>query len=794
MPEQEKKTRRCSYCNFLGHTRRSCLVLKAGQGSQTKKSSFPKHKNTNGRNVFVQSFGDRQGSPHLVDLRLDNHHALHNVEPYMETPAVNTPRRVTVDFAVAVRKATPIPTPPPSKKERHQWHFSLPVLRFPSLPRLRTAFVVLLLLVSPVPVFTYYQELRETGTMVMNTGAEGFIALHASTIAALQSDIGVAKSDLTRALGAFASAEHILDTKHPIFFSILGMLPIIGADIESGEHLLGAGHHIALGNTYILKGVTDANGDSSLSLIERFDVLYTYLPSVLAEYQAALRELRRVDTATIPTEHQASFEEFRLLFSTLARDIEDTTELLGAVRAVIGGDSFKRYLVVFQNHHERRPTGGFIGSFALVDVQKGKIVHVEVPSGGSYDVKGQLTEYVRPPLPLQLVNGRWEFQDANWFPDFAASAEKLEWFFEHSRHTTIDGVIAVNGTVLERLLRVLGPLVADDRAMTFESTTALATLQKEVESVEGDKPKAIIGSLIISLLERSGNIGRVDAMKLLVEAREALVQKEIQVYMDDPAVHQVFQQYGWTGEIARVEKNQDYLEVVVTNLQGQKSDAKIREDIEHQAVIDEEGNIVDTVVIHRTHEGAPGEMFYGAPNVSYVRVYVPEGAVLLDAGGFTYPPEEAFHVPESWYGEDADVRRLEQSESVHAKSGTEVGREFGKTVFGNWVKTNPGETSSIYFTYRLPFRAGKEKRLGERDTEWHAALMPFEQREFSRYTLLAQKQSGSSALLTSSIIYPTSWLPVWKSHDEMDLAMNGGTLRVPFETDMVIGVLMEKSN
>ena len=40
-------------------------------------------------------------------------------------------------------------------------------------------------------------------------------------------------------------------------------------------------------------------------------------------------------------------------------------------------------------------------------------------------------------------------------------------------------------------------------------------------------------------------------------------------------------------------------------------------------------------------------MFYGGNNVDYVRVYVPEGAELLDAGGFNYPPEEVFNVPES---------------------------------------------------------------------------------------------------------------------------------------------------
>ena len=98
--------------------------------------------------------------------------------------------------------------------------------------------------------------------------------------------------------------------------------------------------------------------------------------------------------------------------------MNEIVSLSSALDSVFGDKQLKRYLIVFQNNNEIRPTGGFMGSFALVDIQKGKILNIDIPGGGTYDLKGQMKKEVEPPLPLQLSNNRWEFQDANWFPDF----------------------------------------------------------------------------------------------------------------------------------------------------------------------------------------------------------------------------------------------------------------------------------------------------------------------------------------------------------------------------------------
>lgn len=755
-------------------------MLKAGNDKQDESSHD---------SIHIRAFDPPPPSPHIVNLRKESGMSRIAIDPYVEAPS-SAAARATMNFAAAVRDAVrepPSPTSPSrlSALEAHTDSGQAPLRKprvmpaigaffkaFPYAPRVA---VLVLLLAIPLPSVAYYRHLLESGRQAVKESTAGFLALQTSTVAAFHSDIQRAETELTRALGAFAQARRILDNEHAWLRAAVEHIPLIGDGIESRERLLASGEHIALGNTYLLKGVEAVHAASEKPLTERLRILGPHMVGARAEYRAASLALARVRTAAIPVEHQQLFEDFRLAFTALGDDVEDVSELLGTLDVVFGGDSFRRYLIVFQNPHELRPTGGFLGSYAILDIQKGKVLRWEIPPGGTYDLQGQLTAYVKPPAPLQLVNSRWEFQDANWFPDFSASAAKIAWFYERGRGTTVDGVIAVNAPILERLLRIVGPVNLYSRQIELDAETAIAALQTEVENgaeKASDRPKAVLADAAEELFTKLAAPTPLDALRLLVELHDALDEKDIQVYFTDPRGEDVARQYGWSGEMLTTAPPQDYIAVIHTNLQGQKSDAKILQAVEHQTVVESDGSVVDTVVIRRTHGGSPGEAFYGAPNWSYVRAYVPEGAELLDAGGFQFPPEDAFHAPESWYEDDATVARLELEDGMHDKTGTRITREFGKTAFGNWVLTLPGETSVIFFTYRLPFSVLTGEQL-------------------SRYELVAQKQSGAAGTFSSSVIYPEGWTPIWKSDDAMDLALNGASVVVPFDRDRVFGLILK---
>lgn len=839
--------RKCSVCRKPGHTKRTC----ATQPTKASSSVLREKKKTSSH-VRVRVDGRAAASPHRVELQKETSSHWDHVDVYSEKPKTRV-KRVAVDlsrmveahnerqqkkdislFRDAMKKYVSKSLSAEAKsalaqkvhKKRTQIkrpkHVDIPNVqtqKVQSVPRRslselfadvvaqcrylfsgrRLAYSMLTLVIIvglPLPALGYYQKLKQTNAYLVQESTNAFMSLQASTVAALHANIDQAGQDLGSALASFAQARDVLEKDYHLLLSVAKLLPIIGDHVKSRQRLLVSGQHLALGNTYLIKGLEQIKADEDLAFTTKLGVLRTHMRSAIPQYQQALNELHHVDTTAIPVEHQQSFRDFQLLFGTFVDDMKDLTDLIDAMQLVLGDEGFRRYLIVFQNHHEIRPTGGFVGSYALLDVQKGKILNIDVPSGGSYDLQGQLSEYVQPPVPLQLVNGRWEFQDSNWFPDFAKSGEKMAWFYEHAREESVDGVIAVNASVLERFLRVIGPVVDEKHDLLIADYDALEKIQEVVE--EGEEkdegaPKAILSRILDQMMHRLDELKEVDLVLLLAELHGAAQEKEIQVFMRDEQAQRTFRDFGWTGELYQSAEQQDYLMVVNTNVQGQKSDARVKQEIEHAAVVQEDGSVVDAVTIRRTHTGDPSDAVYGANNISYMRVYVPEGAELIEATGFTYPPEEAFHVPEDWYKEDLDVAKTEGNERFHIASGTRVTDEFGKTAFGNWVMTSPGQTSEVTFMYKLPFSVVEQKAYDTNTEKWKEMFTREYFTQRSQYQLVVQKQSGVTSDFESIVVYDDEWVPVWRSHDEMDLTIAGARLDMTLDRDQFVSVLMERS-
>ena len=786
MKKKKKKLRRCSLCNLAGHTKRTC-----GLGKDEKKT---KSKASGAVRVKVSSSHER--SPHVVEL--DPHKGAHwkQVLAYKEKTARDV-RPEEINLSQVVRDANEAEGVyeqheslsftqtlkddlryalkiAPKMAEEHMASFHV---SFPRVRRVMAVITVIVLLILPLPAVSYFLEVHEDTQKVIEKSTQAFLSLQSSTAAAFGNNLGQARYDLNEALNAFSGAQSVIDNEHKLLTAVASMLPVVGTQIRERQDLLFAGHHVALGNTYIVKGLDEAVKDEDLDFSDRLAIMKSHMKAALPQYDIALERLSGVSPDALPYEYQEPYAEFRLLFATLVDDLHDLVDVMDALGSIIGEEEFRRYLLVFQNHHEIRPTGGFIGSMAVADVQKGKLMDISVPGGGSYDLQGQLDTYLAPPIPLQLVNYRWHFHDANWFADFKVSAEKLMWFYEHSRDSTVDGVIAINASVLERLLQVLGPVSAGDGHMVLAQEKALSDIQYAVEvdyDKQQNKPKQIIGDALSSIMDQLKDLKATDMLRLLTQLHDALVQKEIQVYVSDSSSQKTLSEFGWTGEVPEIEKNEDFLMVVNSNIGGGKSDARIKQQIDHQAVVQSDGSVLVTARVKRTHGGVEGEQFYGDRNINFMRFYVPSGARLVDAGGFSFPEEESFLAPPAWYVDDPDVKKTQENVQFHKETGTLIAQELGKTVFANWVLTEPGQSSEVFVQYILPFRVLSS------DTKR------------STYRLRVEKQSGVNSRLSHQVMYPRSFKPIWTGSEMMNVGTNGASIDTLLSEDEVFAIMVQR--
>ncbi len=647
------------------------------------------------------------------------------------------------------------------------------------------AFVlVAIVFVLPLHAVSFAMGLTRAKTGLETASASAIDNLKAGASAALVRDASAASVSFGKADEAFSKAQSTVNDLGTLTGALLAVMPATGSSYRNGTALLEAGKSLSSAGERISQGVLAAQDELSPTPTSRLKLLATYISSALPDLTHASELIAEVEPSAVPAAQRGTFEDLAERLPKLVATVDQFLQFSDMLQTLLGAGGTKHYVVVFQNNTELRATGGFMGSYAEIDVKDGEIVKMDVPGGGTYDLQGSLKTNVAAPEPLQLLSARWEFQDANWFPDFPTSARKIMGFYADAEGGSVDGVISVNATFVADFIGLLGPVDMPDYGRTITSDNFLAETQKIVENEydrEENKPKAFIGDLAPIVLDRVMHGTPENFFAALDRVNEGLGTRDIQVYFADGDLEREVRELGWGGELKAADG--DYAMLVNTNLGGGKTDGVISETMDVSASIAEDGSVTDTVTVTRTHHGIAGDAFTGVNNVDYVRLYVPQGATLIDSSGFTIPDPALFDIAPSDWKVDDDLLYSFDTLQTDAVTGTATYNESGKTVFGNWVQTKPGQTSTFTFRYRLPFTVAAKP-----DSE----LMAFAKKTLGiptteSYSLAVQKQSGVLDRSTHVTVgVPANRNVVWSSHDLAGTTFGSAT-------DAFVGALFEKN-
>lgn len=373
-------------------------------------------------------------------------------------------------------------------------------------------------------------------------------------------------------------------------------------------------------------------------------------------------------------------------------------EFLGALISMLKREMPTRLLLLFQNPSEIRPSGGFIGSYAMLTIKNGALDALDVRD--IYDPDGWVEKKIVPPKQLWITTSDWEARDANWFADFRLSAKKVigrleDSLFYKEKNITFDGAIALNTNVVEELLTFTGPIELPEYNLVITDQNFLEEVQFEVEAGRNklkNQPKKILSDMTPRLLARLTELPNEKKQKLVESLGKHLTNKDIQIYFRDTELENFMEKYGISGAIFEIPQNWsgDYLAIVNANVAGGKTDVYIDQNIKVSSTLDILGNLTDTVTVERNHKGGKTHYsWYNVTNKSYIRVLTPLGAGLAEIQGET---ERVISAKENYsasgYTTDLDIALLEREN-----------RESGKNVFAAWRYTNPGKTSALTFSY-----------------------------------------------------------------------------------------------
>ncbi len=368
----------------------------------------------------------------------------------------------------------------------------------------------------------------------------------------------------------------------------------------------------------------------------------------------------------------------------------------------------RTYLVLLQNNHELRPTGGFIGTYGILKIQNAELLDFYTKDVYALDNEAGYYGFdVDPPWQLEeyLKVGQMYLRDANWKPDFEKAAEDVIWFYKneyariHGNQPDIDGVIAITPDVIINLITYFGGVEVEGVVYTSENFMELLQYKVEVDwhqqGLSVEERKDVIGEIGQVLKSKIFALSLEELQSMAVLLLDMLKSKDVLLYDSDDMVMDIYQKNDWTGVLHKNKKD-DFFMAVDANLASFKTDEVVDRRLTY-SLEEKDSSLVATANMAYNHFGEA--TWKHSDLQSYTRFYVPIGSEFLNA-----------------------------SDNV----GLEKKEEFSRLSFGTYIKVPIGKKYNLQMQYRLPNYLYENYKNG-------------------KYCLYIQKQPGTNHELVISL-------------------------------------------
>ncbi len=591
--------------------------------------------------------------------------------------------------------------------------------------------ILILISASIVLALTYRTTLTAFQAQAQETYQLGL-----ETYAAFQAQ------DLPLAATKISETQASLDRTATQYQNLQSPLTLIGkaAQYHDGLAILAATDHLL---TAAAKGInvitpyadvlglsaseTEEGGtaeDRIQKLLDTLSVVGPELESILADLLAAQAEIAQIDPNDYPEKigdwfgatfvleqiGQAALVDFPLRATIIeAKDtfdflIETFQAYLPAIdklpeMAGQGEDNRKKYLVIFQNNNELRPTGGFLTAYAVIYIDNG-VISVE-KSDDIYELDQKFTQ--APEIPEALgkyltTEEYWNLRDMNIDPNFPGSMETFLQYYQtvDGEPQDIDGIITIDTKILTDLIDVLGPVEVpgygtfstelDEKYNAPQIIIALSEIITRPTPYIREDRKGILGPMMSSILTKIYSAQREQFPALFQVIVDGIDGKHVQAYFLDPELQAAADQINMTGRMIAPTDGGDFLAIVDANLGGAKSNLFIDYDVEQTILPPDAGTLTKQIEITYINS-QPGDncdleaglLCLNSTNNDWNRIYLPAGAELISAKGY--------------------------------KSEPSVYEENGFTVIDGFFSLNPDSTAKIDLEYTIPYTNDQDYTL-----------------------------------------------------------------------------------
>jgi len=382
----------------------------------------------------------------------------------------------------------------------------------------------------------------------------------------------------------------------------------------------------------LLASVDSANGDDRVS--QMVQLSRPHLDAALVSLTTVARLSEDLSTEGLAPQLGNAVIELQGQLKPLAAVLQRSQSLLDLERYLFG--SQHRLLVVSQNSAELRPTGGFMGTYGLVDLG---------PEGFRVtkftDVFTLPGDTLKLPLPIRGPVGftHFSFRDSNWWIDFPTSTRVMNQFWQNLKQPKIDGIVAIDIPTIRDLLKIFGPITVPESKVPLTAKNVMEQLTYVVEYQGGGKgaaKKRAVVSLAAELLRRITHLTNDQFQPTLDALATSTNEKHVQLSFNDATAQAALLDLGWAGAVDPPVGTTDVLAVSNAVIKSSKANIGVSKTLDYKVVLQADGTAATTL---RLGYKKSSLKLLGVPRQwmgDYVRAHRGSGTTQLAGGGTTF--------------------------------------------------------------------------------------------------------------------------------------------------------------
>jgi len=347
---------------------------------------------------------------------------------------------------------------------------------------------------------------------------------------------------------------------------------------------------------------------------------------------------------------------------------------------ILGFNDKRKYLVLFVDNLELRPTGGVVKAYSEVSVEKGKYSLPEFFDVATQDntlSKGDIFIPAPDPIKELLKKDRLLIKDSLWEKDFSESSTKILDLFFEATGNKYNGVIALDLDTLSLISKIYGEIELTNGNKVNSSN--IIDWYKNLEASSANLPNDLVIELLnkysLQVLNKKISFAEFNLFANL------LSKKHLQFYFRNGFNLDVY-----STPFCLNNSKCDALGVLDANLGETKTNQEIKRlvvlSVEEQEEIE---GIKNTLEITWEHLGKSNSWPSG-PYKNFVSIMVPNGSNLLEA----------------YLGKGTSEDKMDIRNGIITKNSGLF------TVYGTYLEIRAKEKATIKISYLLPRALLKE--------------------------------------------------------------------------------------